>query len=83
MRDSKPQRCVQQHKLLKMTQSATNRDNHINETSKQSFAYDFFKISCKYSQAMFSNWKIFFNVFNIRNYDDFLCNLSKFVEAVQ
>ena len=37
MRDSKPQRCVQQHKLLKVTRNATNRDRHINEASKQFF----------------------------------------------
>ena len=27
MRDSKPQRCVEQHKSLKVTQNAINRDN--------------------------------------------------------
>ena len=38
MRDNKPQRCVQQYKSLKVTQKATNRDKHINEASKRSFA---------------------------------------------
>ena len=38
MRDSKPQRCVQQHKSLKATRNLTNRDKHINEASKQTFA---------------------------------------------
>ena len=57
-RESKPQRCVQQHKLLKVTRNATNRDKHINEASKQIFANNLFKISCKYMQSMLSNWKI-------------------------
>ena len=38
MRDSKPQRCAQQHKSLKVTRNATNRDQHIKEASKQTFA---------------------------------------------
>ena len=82
MRDSKPQRCVQQHKSLKETQNATNRDKHINEASKRSFAKYPLKIFCKYTQSMFSNWKICFNVFNIRTYDKLLCNQEKYVETV-
>ena len=82
MRDSKPQRCVQQHKSLKVTQNATNRDKHINEASKRSFANNLFKISRKYTQGMFSNWKICFSVFNIRTYDKLLGNLKKYVETV-
>ena len=82
MRDSKPQRCVQQHKSLKMTRNATNRDIHINETSKQTFANNLFKMSSKYTQDMLSNRKICFNVFNRRTYDDVLCNLSKYNETV-
>ena len=82
MRDSKPQRCVQQHKSLKVTQKATNRDKHINEASKRSFANNPFKISRKYTQGMFSNGKICFNVFNIRTYDKLLCNLKNYVETV-
>ena len=35
MRDSKPQRCVQDHKWLTVIPNATNRDKNINETSKQ------------------------------------------------
>ena len=35
MRDSKPQRRVQQLMMLKVTQNATNQDKHINEASKQ------------------------------------------------
>ena len=77
MRDSKPQRCVQQHKLLKVTRNATNRDKHINEASKQTFANNFFKISCKYMQNMLSNWKICLNIINITTYDERLCKLSK------
>ena len=42
MRDSKPQRCVQHHKSLKVTQNAINRHKHINEASKQTFANNLF-----------------------------------------
>ena len=42
-RDSKPQRCVQQHKWLKVTRNAVNRDKHINEASKQTFLTIFSK----------------------------------------
>ena len=52
MRGSMPQRCVQQHKSLKVTRIATLRDEHINETSKQIFANKLFIISCKYKQDM-------------------------------
>ena len=61
MRDSK-----QQHKLLKVTRNTTNRDKHINEASKQAFANNLFKLSCKYTRDMLFKWKICFNVFNIR-----------------
>ena len=47
MRDSKPQRCVQHHKPLKVTQNAINRDKHINEALKQIFANNLVKISYK------------------------------------
>ena len=80
MRDNKPQRCVQQHKSLKVTRNTTNRDKHINETSKQAFANNLFNISCKYTQSMLSNWKICFNVFNIRTYGELLCNLAKLMK---
>ena len=53
---------------------------HINEKSKHVFADNFFKISCKYTQDMLSNWKICFNVFNIRTYGEFLCNLAKLMK---
>ena len=66
MHDKKPQRCVQQHKSLKETRSATNGDKHINEASKQTFANNLFKILCKYYEDMLSNWNICFNAFNIR-----------------
>ena len=82
MRDSKPQRCVQQHKSLKVTRNATNRDKHINEASKQTFANNLIKMSCKYTQGMLSNWKICLNIINIRTYDEILCNLSKLSETV-
>ena len=49
MRDSKPQDDVQQHKLLEVKWFETNRDKHTNETPKQTFAYNFFKILCKYT----------------------------------
>ena len=38
MRDSKPQRCVLQHKSEKVTENATKRDKHMNEASKQILA---------------------------------------------
>ena len=66
MRDSKPQRCVQQHKLLKMTQSATNRDNHINEASKQTFANNLFIYHVNASKVCFPN-KRFVSMFRITN----------------
>ena len=49
MRDSKPQ-----HKSIKGTRNATNRDIHINEASKQTFANNLLKILCKYTQGMLS-----------------------------
>ena len=55
MRDSKPQPCFEQHKSLKVTQNATNRDKHINEASKQIFYNNLFKVSSKYMQGMHSN----------------------------
>ena len=80
MRDSKSQRCIQQHKSLDMTQNATNRDKLINEALKQIFAKYLFKISCKYTKSMLSNWKICFNVLNIRTYDEDVRNLSKIMK---
>ena len=77
MCDSKPQRYVQQHKSLKGTRNAINRDKHINEASKQIFANNLCKISCKYTQDMLSNWKISFNVFNARKHHEILCVMSK------
>ena len=82
MRNSMPQRCVQQHKSLKVTRNATNRDKHINVALKQIFANNLFKISRKYTQGLLSNWKIWFNVFNTRTYDEVLCDLSKTNETV-
>ena len=56
-----------------MQQIETNtKMKHPTISSQQSF-----KISCKYTQGMPSNLKICFNVFNIRTYGDFLCNLAK------
>ena len=83
MRDSKPQRCVQHHKSLKVTQNAINRDKHINEASKQTFANNLFQILFKYTQGMVFNRNICGNAFNIRNYDEFVCILSKINETVQ
>ena len=83
MRDSKPQRCVQHHKSLKVTQNAINRDKHVNEASKQTFANNLFEILCKYTQGMVFNWNICGNAFNIRNYNEFECILSKINETVQ
>ena len=55
----------------------------MNEASKQIFANDLFKMSCKYTQGIFSKWKICFNVINIRTYDELLSNLSKIFETVK
>ena len=60
MRENRPQQ-----KSLKVTRNASSRNKHINEASKQSFANNLIKISCKHTQGMLSNWKICFNVFNI------------------
>ena len=68
MCDSKPQRCVQQHQSGKVTRNATNRGKQMKEALKQKFAKNPFKISCKITQGMLSNWKIGFNVFNKRYY---------------
>ena len=58
MRDSKPQRYVQQLKGLKGHET---RQMEIN-TTKQSFTNSLFIILCKYTQGMLSNRKICFNV---------------------
>ena len=65
-----------------MTRNETNRDKHINEASEQTFANNLFKISCKHTQGMLSNWKICFNVTNIRTDDELFCNLGKVNETV-
>ena len=82
MRDSKPHRRVQPHMLLKVTRNATNGNKHINEASKQTFTNILFKLSCEYTQGMYSSWNVCFNVFKIRTYDEFLCSLSKIIETV-
>ena len=66
-----------------MTRKTTNRNKHINEASKQTFANIIAKISCKYMQNMSSNWKICLNIINISTYDKSLNNLSKTNEIVQ
>ena len=83
MRDSKPQRSVQQHKSRKVTRNATNRHKHINEASNQILTNNLYKISCEYTQGMFFNAKICFNAFNIRTYDEYLYNLRNYKETVQ
>ena len=80
MRGSKPQCCVQQHKSFKVTRNAANPNKHINEASKHSFATNVFKRTCKYTQGMFSNWKICCNVINTWTYDELLCNSSKLLK---
>ena len=77
MRDSESQRSVQHHKSLKVPRNATNRNKHINEASKQTFANNLFKISCKYTQGMLSNCKICFNIINKRIDDENLCKFMK------
>ena len=78
MRDSKPQ-----HNSLKVTGNAKNRDKHINEASKQTFANNLFEILCNYTQGMVFIPNICGNAFNIRDYDEFVCILSKINETVQ
>ena len=63
MRDSKPQRCVQHHKSLEVTQNAINRDKPINEAFKQTFANNLVKISHKNMQGKPFNWNVCFNAF--------------------
>ena len=63
-----------------MTWTATNRDKHINETSKQTSYNNPFKLSCKNMQGMLCNWKICFNVINIRTYDKFCVLWTKLVQ---
>ena len=75
MRENRPQQ-----KSLKVTRNATNRNKHINEASKQSFANNLIKKSCKHTQGMLSNWKICFNIFKIRTYDENLGNLIKIMQ---
>ena len=83
MRDSKQQRCAQQHAALKLPRNAKNGDKHINEASKQTFANNLFKISFKTRQSVFSIRSIYFNAFNIRNYDKVECILIQIDETVQ
>ena len=71
MQDSEPQRCIQKHKSLIKTGIATNQEKHI-------FANNLFKILCKTMEGMLFNWKICFNVINIRNYDENWSTLKKF-----
>ena len=82
MRDSKPQRYVQQLKTLKGTRNARNGNKHINEASKQTFANNLFKISFKYTQGKPFNLKICFNILSKQYYNDVLCILSKINESV-
>ena len=77
MRESEPESCAQQHRMLKVTINPTNRDKHINEASKQVFVDNLFKKSSKYTQGMLSSWKICFNTFKIQNYDDCFCILNE------
>ena len=62
-----------------MTLNATNGDKRINEASKQTFDNNLFKVSCKYTQDMFSSEKICFNVVNLQNYDEFLYIWAKII----
>ena len=77
MRDSKPQRCVQHQRPLEGTHSATNGDQQINETPKQTFANNLFKASCRYSQGMLSDRRNNFNFLKRRNYEFFCAFLAK------
>ena len=71
MRDSEPQRCIQEHKPLNPTPKTTKGNKHKNETSKSTFAYNLFKTANKHTQGMFSNRMICFNALKSKNYDEF------------
>ena len=81
-RDSKPQRDVQQQKLLKLTWFATNRDKPIHKASKQTFANNLLKMSFNYTKRILFNWKICFKVINKRTYVKLLGNLNKSNDTV-
>ena len=82
IRDGKPQRCIQQHKSLKVTQTATNRNRHVNEASKQTLANNVFKVSREYTQGKFSNRNICFGCTNLGQ--SLLTNLGRsFVQFEQ
>ena len=60
-----------------MTQNETNRDKHITEASKQSFANNLFKISYNARKVGLPIGR-FVSMSSIqRTYDNFLCNLRK------
>ena len=82
MRDSRPQRCVQELKTSKPPQNATNENKHINTPFKKNSADDQLKITSKYTQGTFSNRKICFNVLNKKNYDKDFKILSQINETV-
>ena len=69
MRDSKPQRCVQHHKSLEVTQNAINRDKPINEAFKQIFANNLVKISYKNMQGKPFNWNVFVSMYSHNELD--------------
>ena len=82
MRDSKPQCCVQQHKSLKITRNPTNRNKHINEASKQTFATIFLKYHANTRKVCFPIGR-FVSMSSIHELmNERLCNLSKFKETV-
>ena len=64
MRDSKPQRCVRQHKSLKIPRNAPNWDKHINETLKQTFANNHFNYHANTRKVCFAIRR-FVSIFSI------------------
>ena len=67
-----------------MTQNETNRDKHITEASKQSFANNLVKISYNawyvFQLVCFPSGR-FVSMFSIqRTYNNILCNLSKIMK---
>ena len=75
MHDSKPQ-----HNSLKVTGNAKNRDKHINEASKQTFANNLFKILCKHARYAFQLENLF-QCNQYKTYDELLWNLSKKIKT--
>ena len=83
MRDSKPQRCVQHHKSLEVTQNAINRDKPINEAFKHIFCQqcgeNIIQKTCKVSLST----GMFVSMYSHNELDQVFRILCKISETVQ